>query len=401
VTLEEMDELVVQWEVRLQQASENLLALTELVTYKRLKGEGGWPQVQLTGATQTRVVPALEAMRDLWSHYALFAGVVNRAKELRDSVSRLFPSRATLEEIEHLLRGPSIKLPPVATPLAQRGLLTAAEVAESVTPERLLEAMTRSFQVARDAVLAVDAAWDRLLPLLENWECEAASLQHLADSLGEGDLREASAARRDVASLRASVLQDPLGVASRGEEVVLSLRQVRERLEKLESDRAQVRAGLDEARRLLGQLEEAHRQAMQAHAEREQKVQVDDPGGFPRPMEDEMVSALAPWLLRLESTFQDGKWRPAAVGLDKWRGIARQYLAAEEATCSANNSPLRARRDLRGLLDALQAKAQACDRAEDPALGALAREAWRLLQTRPTPLTRLQELVREYEVRLL
>ena len=401
MTLEEIDELLADWKAKLQRASENLAALTEMVTYKRLKGEGGWPRITLTGTTQARVVPALEAMADLWSHYALFVDVVHRAKELRNSVSRLLPSRKTLDEIEHLLRGASIKLPPVETPLAQRGLLTAAEVAEAVTPERLLEAMTQCFQVARDAVLAVDAAWDRLLPLLEGCEREAASVQQLAGSLGEGALAEVSEARQKMASLRTLILQDPLGAAAGCEEVALSLRRVRERLATLVQDREQVRAGLDEARRLLQRLEEAHRQARQAYAERELKVRVDDPAGLPRPLEDETVAALGPWLRTLESTVQEGRWRPAAVGLAKWRRIAEEYLAAEEAARAANQDLLQARRDLRGLLDALQAKARAGGRAEDPELTALAREAWQLLQTRPTPLTRLRELVREYEVGLL
>src|SRR5262245_58646290 len=98
MTLEEVDALVADWKAKLQRASDNLLELRERITYKRLKGEGGWPPAKLTGTTQAVVVPALEAMQDLWAHYALFIEVVHRAKELHGSVSRLLPSRRTLAE---------------------------------------------------------------------------------------------------------------------------------------------------------------------------------------------------------------------------------------------------------------------------------------------------------------
>jgi hypothetical protein len=172
VTLDEIDKELADWKTKLQLASDNMLALTQLITYERLAGEAGWPRVQLTGATEARVVPALAAMRELWSHYSLLTDLVTRATEMRNSMSWLLPSGKRLEEIEKLLRGPSIKLPPSVTPLQQRGLLTAAEVAQSITPQRLLEAMTTCFEIARDAVLAVDAAWNRLVPLLDRYDTE-------------------------------------------------------------------------------------------------------------------------------------------------------------------------------------------------------------------------------------
>ena len=59
------------------------------------------------------------------------------------------------------------------------------------------------------------------------------------------------------------------------------------------------------------------------------------------------------------------------------------------------------RRDLRGLLGALNAKAMANGRAEDPALAELEREANKLLAQRPTPLEPLRRVVADYQERLL
>lgn len=401
MTLEQIDEELADWKAKLRSAGDNLLALTQMSTYQRLRGEGGWPKPRLAGATAAEVVPALDGMNALWSHYAGLSGVLQRAGELRASVSWLMPSPKTLAEIERLLHGPSVELPAVETPLAQRGLLTAGEVVQHCTPQQLLEEMTHAFGRARDLVLAVDRAWDRLLPRLEGYEKEAADVEQLGEAVGAGARAELGRARERIAALRARVEEDPLGVSGECAAVATALDEVRSRLGKLARERDQVRAGLAEAHGLLEQLEEAHRAARQAWAEREQKVQVDDAAGLARPLADAEVAALAPWLAKLEATAEQGRWQAAGVGLGKWQGIARQYLAAEEAARAAHEAPLRMRRELRGLLDALRAKAQACGRAEDVGLAALGQEAWQLLHGRPTPLARAQELVAEYEARLL
>src|SRR5262249_51152072 len=148
---------------------------------------------------------------------------------------------------------------------------------------RLLQAMTQAFVQARDAVLAVDAAWERLLVALDDQDREAAALQERADPLGEVARGELNAARQRLGSLRARVEQDPLGVQTDVEEVADQLRGVRERLEKLAREREQVLAGLEEARRFLQRLEEAHRQTRQVCDERRLKVEAGaDAAGLPR-----------------------------------------------------------------------------------------------------------------------
>lgn len=163
-------------------------------------------------------------------------------------------------------------------------------------------------------------------------------------------------------------------------------------------EQEQARALLAEARPLMARLEEVQRQAEQAHAERELKVQSE--AASPSPAGDQVV-ALAAWLTKLESTAAEGKWKPASIGLAKWLTQARQQLAAAELARDACAAALQARRELRGLLQALQAKALSCGRAEDEALASLAREASLLLKRRPTPMAKAQELVAAYEARLL
>src|SRR5690242_7680795 len=117
MTLEQIDEELADWKGKLQSAGDNLLALTQMSAYQRLRGEGGWPQPRLGGVTAARVGPALDGMNTLWSHYAALTGVIQKAQELRKSVTWLMPSPKTLAEIGELLHGPSVELPAVEKPL--------------------------------------------------------------------------------------------------------------------------------------------------------------------------------------------------------------------------------------------------------------------------------------------
>ncbi len=391
--LEQIDGELARLRAGMGRIGDDLLELTQAITYQRLTGEGGWPKVTLTGTTQARVGPALDALHELWERSALLTQVIARATALRSSISWLVPAQKTLEEIEYLLNGPSIELPSTCS----RGV----PMVRSLAPKELLEEMGRSFGRAREAVLAVDSAWDRLLPALTGFESEADALQERADALDEPAPAELAEVRRQLQSFRQTVEHDPL-VAEGGEgEIAALLKAASARLDDLVRDRDRAGEMLPEARQLLGRLDEAHRRARQAHADREAKVQVDSVEVFPRPLDDGKVTALGPWLEKLDATLRAGKWKPVLVGLEKWSAIARQCLADSEATRAANDAPLLARRDLRGLLDALKAKARGMGRAEDVELDLLAQEAWRLLHTRPTPLAEARRLVAEYQSRLL
>jgi hypothetical protein len=394
MNLDQIDATLADLRARSGWISGDLLDLEQTVTYRRLVGEGGWRKAALAGDTEARVAPALQAVRDLWLCFALLNEVLSRATALRKSVSRLLPSQKTLDEIENLLRSPSIELPPNLRRIA-------ASSPRALTPGELLENMARSFEVASGSVLAVDAAWDRLLPALVALDDQAAAIQKLADSLDESAPAELVEARRKIASLRETVEHDPLAVDVQCNAVAPLLEAARARLDDLAQRRDRAGEVLAEARRLFDTLKEAHRRAQQSYAEREAKVRTDTPAPFPLPLDDAQVAALGPWIEKLDNTLREGKWKPALVGLEKWSAIARQYLAVEEATHEANDAPLRTRRDLRGLLDALQAKARGNGRAEDVELDALAQRAWQLLHSRPTPLGEARRLVAEYQSRLL
>ena len=62
VILEQIDQLLADWRKKVDFVGHNLMDLYGLPTYQRLSGTSGFPKAQLTGITEARVTPALEAM---------------------------------------------------------------------------------------------------------------------------------------------------------------------------------------------------------------------------------------------------------------------------------------------------------------------------------------------------
>ena len=402
MTLEQIDAALAEWQGKLNLASSNMMELDDLFTCKRLKGDGTLPPATLAGVTRDRAQPALAALDELWQSLASLTDTIHRAGSLRQSVSRLWPSDHTLREIERLLLGPSIALPAVQAPLAQRGLLSQAETAVSITPERLLAGMTPAFTKARETILAIDAAWNRLEPLLIAADGEAARLEEQAAALGEIPPQDLLAARRKIDFLRTRVATDPLGVHADFEaEMAPLLARARAWLDELARQRDAVWADLTRARGLLQALADLNRQCAKAHARCQASVVTAKTP--PAPLPAASVSDLAAWLDSLDAALGQGKWRPVRIGLDRWLQTAQADLTAEKASLAANTAPVEACDELRGCLASLRVKATrsaARGLAPDPALDALADQADRLLKCRPTPLAEAAPLVSQYEARL-
>ena len=363
MTLEQIDADLREWDHKLRMASDNMLELSGSTSYQRLMGEAHWPKVQLSGATADRANPAIAGLNTLWVYYSLIRDTIRRARKLRESISSLLPSRSLLSEIEQLLRGSSIELPAVATPLEQRGLLAAAEVAESVQPEWLLAAMNQLFEQGRDVVLAIGAAWDELPQQLVGFEAELSALAAEDGSFPE----EIASARGHLAMLLQQFDTDPLTAVHGSSALGAEIQALRTRVDQLTTARHRVSEDVLAAQRLLVEVGQAHRQTAATLAECMLKVRSERAAPLPRPADDELIAALEPWLAILAGEVAAGRWQPVRVGIERWNAAARQYLDADREAHHASELLLNQRRDLRGLLGALKAKAMANGRAEDPA----------------------------------
>lgn len=401
ITIAQIDRELAAWQQKLNVVSRNLIELDDFFTYRQLKGELDAPPA-LIGTTQAQVVPALASARTLWQYLQLLSDVVKRASELRGSLPRVRRTDVALLEIAQLLQGPSVVLPPLETPLAQRDLLGAAQIPQTTTPDLLLTAMTRVFAGVKNTILAVDTAWNRLEPALADAHQEVGRLQELAASMGEPELNELTAVRQRVAELSRTIANDPLGAdAGFDREVSPLLQRTRQRLEELARQRAQTQADLNRAPLLLQSLREAHEQCRAALTQCRQKIAGTQ--ALRAPLEESAIIDLERWLATLNATAEQGHWKAVGVGLSHWLPAANAYLDAERAALAANQFPLDAILDLRGRLAAFQAKAQSLQargQILDAALPDIAGQAEACLHAYPVVVAEAARLVGEYEKRL-
>src|SRR5262249_53534943 len=86
---ERIDQLLVAWEERLRPVDENLVALEGEPTYQIPATGAGGKRAPLDGVTKTRVYPVLDALGELFEHRERLTEVLERAKEIRESISSL------------------------------------------------------------------------------------------------------------------------------------------------------------------------------------------------------------------------------------------------------------------------------------------------------------------------
>ena len=398
VLLEEIDQMLADWKGKLDLISQNLIDLCGLLTYQRLSGVSGFSPVQLTGITKNKVAPALEALNELLQHFDLLSQTIDKARSLRAAMPRFLGADQKAQEIFQLLNQASIQLPVVITPLAQRELLTAAEVTRKITPLQLLVAMVKTFQIVKETILAVDRIWSDLEPQLDLAEAEIANLQRQGESLGIIDLRELELSRQTLASLRDRIESDPLGTSTSFDEINRQIAKMRGDIEQFFQSKAKLQAGFINAHTLLQQLSALNQEAIASFAESQEKI--SDCTSLAPPLPSEQIEAMGQWLQRLETKLKEGLTNPVSIGLENFTFKVNEYIAIAKKAIAANRLPIQTRQELRGRLDALKAKATAKGYAEDMQLAKLAEQAKQLLYTRPTPLKQAEETVKQYEVLL-
>ena len=401
MTMGDVDAALADWAARLRRIDDNLVALETnpvCTLLERAAPDG------LDGATRATVAPALAAMRELFAQRSLLDDALGKASEMRKGLNRMFPGD-TLKEIERILRGPSIALPPVETPLARRGLLDAAETTTSISPDQLLSAMVTSFQQARDAVMAVDEAWARLTTQADRAAADADRLAARADSLAEDIHAPLTAVRAQLDAARSRIARDPLGAAAAmAGEVSRRLDDLGAELSALEARRAAVGSDLDRAHRLMAQIGDTRTWA--AEARRRHQIEIaPEPADPPLPADVDLgrVEGLSRWLATIDATLAAGRWAAAGVGADRWLEAARALLDEQEAVRRACAAALDRRDELLGRVRARRQQARtlaARGHPIDPGVDAAGARAEQALCAPQVLVTRAAELVAAYEAAL-
>jgi hypothetical protein len=400
--IEAVDRIIQEWEERLRRVDESLLALEAEPTYEMLAPRAS-PRAPLEGETKRLVVPALDALGELFEHRGRLTEALDRAKELRASMSGLLSwgNDEKEREIHAVLFGPSIELPPDLTPLARRTLLDPGRREVRVVPGQLLEAMAGAYEKARDVILAVQSAWAEAEPALTAIETRVREAREQARALDveTAVADELAAIEQALQVARLRLARDPLGAAKDlGGSLTPRLAALSTRLAQESELRRKVQDSMASATKLLAELQSVHRAA----AEAVPRFQLEVEGArAPGPVLGESeILGLVPWLDKIAEAVHGQRWRAAEVGLARWRETAEGYVHADGAIAKAFKALLARREELKGRLAARRAQASAFaakGNPVDPQTEALAREADDLLSRRPTPLARATEIVERYE----
>jgi hypothetical protein len=170
-----------------------------------------------------------------------------------------------------------------------------------------------------------------------------------------------------------------------------SMDAIREDLRRLDRVRGEIDSLLADARGVLAELCRAAAQGSEAHAQARVKVTEVE---LPAPLS--VDDALERQLQEVEKIAHHGAWREARAMLEQWTGQAQRLLEQAERVVFENRAPIERRNELRGLLDACQAKALALGLIEDLELSGMFNEAREILYTAPTDLVKASELVGRY-----
>lgn len=286
-------------------------------------------------------------------------------------------------------------------PLEKRGLLTGAEIAATITADRIMEVMATSFTEANQLIFKIKAAWATLNGKVGKHEEALKLLQQEALALGV-TTPELSEAEEILATVRSAINSDPLTADGNFESQVLpAIEASRTRLAQLKALKNQVVGQLAEAEQALAHLNTTHASSLQAVEERKAKLTVDHEDQLTMPLDGKVIDQLTAWLERLKTTVGDGKYQAASVGLVNWTAQVLNRTSSAESAFQANDALLRERRDMRGLIQALKVRAAAEGMAEDAALSAMYTRVSQLLYSRPTPMTEARQLVKEYQDKVL
>lgn len=412
-TLAEIDRALALWDNRLGQVDENLIALEGRDAVQRLRGQGYYPPLTLEGLTRTRAEPALAALDTIFAARAAIGEMLDGVRGLRGSLNPRWPNEQRLHEIGAALFGPSVPRPMSRMPLGQRGLLTGSAADERVTAETLLAEMTRAFGEARDVLLAVEGAWERLDPMIEAAKQEVETVEQMARTLGTAVDAELAPVRLQLTTARNRADRDPLGTeAGLTGSLVPLLRGMRERLSAMVNAQMREQANERHARdaagdailharellhALVGEQAEAYTRYLRCEAE------IVPPSGAVMPPDAARVAELSEWLQTLERTARAGRAQAANVGLQRWTATADATLAATRTARAACDAARAARDELSGRLAARRQQLLAAVRrgvTPDPAIDRLAAEAETLLRQHPLPLRDAEARITEYEARV-
>ena len=353
----------------------------------------------LAGESKRRWEAATADLATLWEIFTAYAAVLDKAGELLAGARR--PSGRELAQITTMLTGASVELRRTV-PLARREVTETGR--SDLTLAAAVREMKRLFASVADVVAAAESVWNETAHGLSEIGGKLASAQEQLGDLGDNELTSALAATGgELGSLRDVLNSDPLALWHGGGVDTTRLDRLRQ-----QAEAAMPRVGdlvrlREDAQRRIGAAAAAvtaataaFEDATAARARTAAKIAAAD---LPPPPADAV--GLEARLAALGKLRAAGRWARLAAELDiveaEAAAATQRYRDAQRAAAA-----LVGRRDeLRGLLDAYQAKAARLGAAEDTELTKLFEQAHDPLWTAPCDLAAAAAAVTRYQRAIL
>lgn len=327
----------------------------------------------LTGETGRRWDETQSRLTALWRLYDAYLRTLQRADEVRARRNRLGDD--DLAELATLLQGDSVEPEGAEIPLAHRRLL--GPTIERMSIDVAVSRMDAAYSDVVGFVAEAEGVWNALQPRLDAAD-EAYNRLVALDQ----ELPELAAAGRDVAALRESVRSDPLSVDPAGiDQVVDRLAALVATAEAAVRIRDTHDARVAEVRATIDALAAREDEARQMRAVVEEKIRT---AGLPEiPVQSTGLRAALGGLTELSGR---GQWVEFAARANELEAAVTTAGTTLDDTRD-NIEGLLARRDeLRGRLDAYQARSFRLGYAERADITGLYDAAHELLWTAPCDL---------------
>jgi hypothetical protein len=179
----------------------NLVELDADMTRQLLDASTG-----LSGKTAAVWADASERLTRLWQGQLALRQVEARIDDMRDG-RRSVPPRV-LEAIVGILEGPSVELP--APPDRGRRLTSAAPATEAWTVENAIESLSGDYDAVMDVVAQVGRIWGDVTDQMAGLATELSDLGRLAGQLELGLSNELAFTRRALEEAEETARTDPL-----------------------------------------------------------------------------------------------------------------------------------------------------------------------------------------------
>jgi len=337
--------------------------------------------------TGAEYASAVRQAKNLWTVLEAASDQVELARRFANehALTQRSTDRRRLGDL-HLLLAQTLPVKNVGDPTDAGAMMTATEALASVR---------QRYDAIHQGVKRIDDAWLNVLPRVEAARETAARLEGEAEALGVVEPLIGRAKSR-AENLAERLVSDPISVDPKdGPELDLLVGEAARQMAELRRGHDDLDEDLAKTEELLAGLRVLRIRAEAAGAETRQKIVdphdlvvvpdvaiLDGPGGLSQQLDDLFELARRD----LAGSGSGSAWTQQRAVLDRWLATAakleRQLVSAE----ARNRRNLDRRDELRGRLQAFQAKMAARGKAESPEAMRLADTAWTELYTAPTDL---------------